>query len=58
MENTEKKEVVIIPEVKIEPNQKDITQTFNELILILKTTLLISLIMLIISLTLGVFRSL
>lgn len=54
MENTEKKELVIIPEKKVEPNQKEITQSFNELFLLIKSILLIALVMLIISLITGI----
>ena len=54
MENTEKKEVVIIPE--IEPNQKEITQTYNELILIVKSILFIALFMIIVSLIFGLIN--
>ena len=55
MEKKDKKEVVIIPEK--EPNQKDITQTFNELILIAKSVLIIALFMVIVSLIFGLIKS-
>lgn len=41
-------------EKKVEPNQKDITKTFNELILLIKSILLIALVMLVISLISGI----
>ena len=54
MNDTEKKALVIIPEKKIEPNQESITQTYNELYLIIKSILLIALVMLIITLISGI----
>ena len=57
MENTEKKEkkeVVIIPEV--EPNQKSITQTYNDIIFIVKAVLITALIMLIYTFITSILR--
>ena len=54
MNDIENKELVIIPEKKIEPNQESITQTYNELYLIIKSILLIALVMLIINLISGI----
>ena len=54
MNEKENKELIIIPEKKIEPNQKDIDKSFNEIFILIKSILLIALVMLIISLISGI----
>lgn len=56
MDNTENKELIIIPEKKFEPNQKEITQTYNEIFLIIKVVLLFALIMITFSLIFGLIK--
>ena len=57
MVDTEKKELVIIPEKQIEPNQESITKTYNELTTIFKAVLFVAIIILTITLIYGIIRS-
>ncbi len=54
MDNTEKKELVIIPEKQIEPNQESITKTFNDWLLIIKSCFVIALFILIVTLIISI----